>query len=559
MGLRPMFTDSTMPVVSPTVRFVTSLSVQFFVFYTLLFIVRTFNVWVPNRGAMIGFQKILETAFTTVMYAPMLCVLFLAARMRALQLTGGKTEQYGLPQSWVHEAMYCCTYSVMAQVALVVIVASFTGEMNLKVANDGAVTPPTIKAGLTGVKLLSFVRYLYALLMYGGIAAVMLGIFVMQPPADIWGNEALPVGPTVVSIVILTTAFFSVYLFVAIAKTAEQIKGNTEFLTKLNASLALTKYAVNFAPMLSIFFISARMRALQLDGKYAQLPDWAQSCFYLCAGSVGLQALVVLVMPFCSKCQCQQGICEGDIVFKMDNPFIHDLMNVVRYLLLAVQYGGLAIVIVSIFTMTSKEHGTQHLIGETSSCVLTLVVQYFLVYLVLLVCISYKQLRPGSASATRAIEIWQDGQRTVMIAPLLAVLFVAVEMQALQLGKSADGTIPSNVAPPAPYQDFMYITTYALIIQSLTTLFNGFMRSSNTTTSGRKKTSAQKMKEVGLVLIRTMNDLILTAAHITMYVCSAILITGIFVMTPETLPPYAHLESAQVPVPAVAPYNISAS
>ena len=39
-------------------------------------------------------------------YAPMLCVLFIGTRMRAIQLTQGETEKYKLPQPWVQGAMY---------------------------------------------------------------------------------------------------------------------------------------------------------------------------------------------------------------------------------------------------------------------------------------------------------------------------------------------------------------------------------------------------------------------------------------------------------------------
>merc|ERR1719378_1626148 len=48
-----------------------------------------------------GVQAILESACTTVTYAPMLCVLFLGTRMRAIQLSQGETEKYNLPQPWV--------------------------------------------------------------------------------------------------------------------------------------------------------------------------------------------------------------------------------------------------------------------------------------------------------------------------------------------------------------------------------------------------------------------------------------------------------------------------
>ena len=52
----------------------------------------------------------------------MLSVLFLGARMRAIQLSQGETENYELPQPWAQRAMYWATYAVLAQVLLVIAV-----------------------------------------------------------------------------------------------------------------------------------------------------------------------------------------------------------------------------------------------------------------------------------------------------------------------------------------------------------------------------------------------------------------------------------------------------
>merc|ERR1719159_244891 len=79
-GPTPMFTKETMPAVAPTLQCVISLSIQYFLIYTLLAIIRTANQFTGH--SMLGFQKIMETAATTVTYAPMLSVLFLGVRMR---------------------------------------------------------------------------------------------------------------------------------------------------------------------------------------------------------------------------------------------------------------------------------------------------------------------------------------------------------------------------------------------------------------------------------------------------------------------------------------------
>merc|ERR1719191_1124350 len=103
-----------------------SLTLQYFAIYTLLAIVRTMRV--SMRFPSIGFQALMDTAALTVTYAPMMAILFLGARMRAIQLTQGQTEKYQLPQPWVQQSMFVCTYAVLAQVLLVLSIGIFAGQ-----------------------------------------------------------------------------------------------------------------------------------------------------------------------------------------------------------------------------------------------------------------------------------------------------------------------------------------------------------------------------------------------------------------------------------------------
>merc|ERR1719262_1723229 len=120
----------------------------------------------------------------------------------------------------------------------------------------------------------------------------------------------------------LTTQFFLVYLGVALVKTTQEDGFKNPALKKAAGLLTLAKFTVNFAPMLCILFIGARMRALQMDPKHGNPQKWAQNCFYMCAYSVMIQTLLVIVMPFCVECECKQGSSEGDVVFEMENPTI---------------------------------------------------------------------------------------------------------------------------------------------------------------------------------------------------------------------------------------------
>merc|ERR1719265_2322206 len=156
----PMFTKETMPAVAPALQCVISLAIQYFIIYTLLAIVRTANQFTGH--SMLGVQKIMETACTTVTYAPMLSVLFLGVRMQAIQLSQGQTEKYQLPQPWVQQAMYICTYAVLAQVVLVLIAPIFSGEAGVKCDSEGNLDLSSVKPSMI-TSIVNVVRYIVML------------------------------------------------------------------------------------------------------------------------------------------------------------------------------------------------------------------------------------------------------------------------------------------------------------------------------------------------------------------------------------------------------------
>merc|ERR1719174_496037 len=64
------------------------------------------------------FEKVMLGAADTLAMAPMFCVLFLGARMRALQMD----PINGNPQPWAQNCFYACTYALLAQTLLATLV-----------------------------------------------------------------------------------------------------------------------------------------------------------------------------------------------------------------------------------------------------------------------------------------------------------------------------------------------------------------------------------------------------------------------------------------------------
>merc|ERR1719298_342591 len=99
-----------------------NLTAQYFFVYLALYVLVTVHQF-ANATVFPKAAKAFEAAQKTVMFCPMLAILFIGVRMRALQIT----DQKGAPQGWAQQGMFLCTYSLMAQVLMVLILPCFTG------------------------------------------------------------------------------------------------------------------------------------------------------------------------------------------------------------------------------------------------------------------------------------------------------------------------------------------------------------------------------------------------------------------------------------------------
>ena len=78
--------------------------------------------------------------------------------------------------------MYLATFAVLAQVILVCIIPIFTGEA-AQTDEDGNVE--VSRGDIFGIAL-SGVRYLIMIFLYGGFTAVIMGVYMMEPPEEVW-------------------------------------------------------------------------------------------------------------------------------------------------------------------------------------------------------------------------------------------------------------------------------------------------------------------------------------------------------------------------------------
>jgi len=157
---------------SPTTRSV----LQFAYFYFGVH----FGEWVArfaqdvlNKGSKI-LQDTFVAAQVSVHFLPTMCVLFVACRMRALQIT----EQQGSPQGWAQDCMLMCVLATFIQVSCCLCLPIFT---NLATAVDADGQASYDLRPMVGAYAVTFVKYIALIGLHTGVMAICVSIIVITP------------------------------------------------------------------------------------------------------------------------------------------------------------------------------------------------------------------------------------------------------------------------------------------------------------------------------------------------------------------------------------------
>merc|ERR1719253_384918 len=90
----------------------------------------------------------------------------------------------------------------------------------------------------------------------------------------------------------LAVVFFATQLVIAFCRTYEELQGIA--FPKVVETMEQAANTVDVAPMLSILFLCARMRALQHN---SQPQEWAQRCMYAATFGIIFTTFVAIVIP----------------------------------------------------------------------------------------------------------------------------------------------------------------------------------------------------------------------------------------------------------------------
>merc|ERR1719243_556305 len=516
---------------STTMQCILSLTLQYFVIYTALGVTRTVLDFQKVAHDSSGLQKALKHAAETMFYAPMVCMMFVGFRMRVLQLTGGK----GAPQEYVQYAMHAVTYSILATTVFTLIVPIFTatdletektGELKME-SNTNPFESPILQATF------NVIRYITVISLYAGFGTVLVGLYRFQPD-DASGADATRLAhlsPAVGCTVMLSTTFFLIYFLLAVSRTYSQYSGGSNtFTSQFEHVMQRAADTLGLAPMLCALFLAARMRALQMDPVSGNPQRWAQNCFFACTFSLITQTCLAVAVPLFLKGEVGKPKAEGDMEYDVGpaESWTAKGMTAFRFIIMLSVYASATAVVCSVFTIQHPDGKEQTPpLSPTMQCVLNLSFQYFLIYGLLWVFITVEDFTSFDLAFVK--DAVESAKSTVQFAPMLAVLFIATRMRALQM-------TDNKGSPQGWVQDGMYLATWSILIQFMMCLimpvFTGHKYTPDTMDGSQKPEEADK--EVSNYWGAMAVTVIRYAALVALLGGIATVTVGVFTMTEET-------------------------
>jgi hypothetical protein len=285
----------------------------------------------------------MTAAINTTAFAPMLAIVFLAARMRALQ-------HGSQPQKEAQDAMYASTAALVGTTMLAVVVPFFLhGEVKTDpVTNETTIEVPAAMK-YVGYGLVA-IRYCVLVSMYGGTGYVIYSIYTFTSPKK--PEHMLPISPAVQCVIILCAQYFFIYFCLNVMHTAGQVTGKNFSHNPFFSALEKAKATVAFAPMLAVLFVATRSYALFLTDNKGAPQAWCQDGMYMATWSCLLAFLICLAT----------GVVMGEVKVDEDGNIINSFSNwyagvaftVARYLTMLMLYGGMTAVVVGLCLLTPE-------------------------------------------------------------------------------------------------------------------------------------------------------------------------------------------------------------
>jgi len=353
---------STLPPVAPAVACTMILTSMYFLVYAGINFAKTFQSFSGVDSSKL--TGALNGAICTMFFAPMMAVLFIGIRLRAMQM-----DPITVPvPKWAQNCFYACTYAVMMQCILAICVPLILGGSIKKGDKGEGDVEYEVNNKTLGTCFL-VARWIIMISVYLGISASIWSVFAMEHPKG--PQYTPPVSPTMQCVINLTFQFFIIYILIWVSQTVFELTGwEWHFIT---STMENAKGTIAFCPMLSILFVATRMRAMTLTNWKGAPQGWAQDGMYMATWSILIQFLMVLLIPVCTlvmegKATQPELDDDGNVKWNPSGKMALIAVQVIRWLGFVLLYGGVITVMVGIWTMTPETangRGAVPLVGQT--------------------------------------------------------------------------------------------------------------------------------------------------------------------------------------------------
>lgn len=503
--------------VSVTVWCVMVLTIQCLVVFTALALSRNYDDILGEVRASLLTQT-LTAASRCIAYPPMMCALFVACRMYVLATTGGLGE----PPMWTKACMITASIGMTLQFLVVLILPMFTEHWS-SAKDEFGIRFEDLAGERTDVHVLmesqlftsegdratfQALQTLAVAFIYFGVAGVIVGILALPAGRNkvLHPDDGPRVSATFLCIAGLAMLYFTVFFLLWIGT----LLGIEAYALRAAARQAL--FSVRKAPMVAVILLAAGIRDLNLNQLGAP-PFFEQLAIVVAFGALALESVTALVIGANGD---EQSGCPGVYLYK-SHPSLHFTMHFFS----VVVYCSLVPLVQGIYLDETTNGLSSKPVSSTTHAVLLIAALYFVISIVQ--CFVFMAYDLRSTGIGVSLELMLAANESVRICPLVAVLFIACRMRALQITKSMG-------APPTWAQQAMFLSVFAIFLHVVSCLSLPVLSGKNAQIDADGMALWDTKPLIAAYLASVMKYVALFCLHGgVIMVC-----TAIFTMTPET-------------------------
>jgi len=266
--------------------------------------------------------------------APMMSILFLMSRLRALQLDPPHGNSLFVDK--------CCFLAMTVLLYIEGLVAAYIGGTGIE-----KVGYYRQRIFVSPAKSVNFARHILSGVGYSLWVPIIYNMIIRRNAK----GDLAPLSTTAVSVLLFVCLYLAVHggtrfmkVWRDVARTRSKMMENT---------LVAVSQSITITPVFCALFVACRMRALQITVGQGNPQGWAQDCMMLCVCAVYIQTGCCCVLPLLSH-QAAHLDSDGAPIHDARPLWIAFVITLVKYVSLLSLIIGICLIFVAICTITPK-------------------------------------------------------------------------------------------------------------------------------------------------------------------------------------------------------------